>query len=179
MCMVTNCQHTCNVDCMLKYIMCPLKSSELLSRSYRPQKVLGVQHFFIENCNHTILPICITECCNISPTAATPTCRALQRLSESAQFLSCNRNDECNAIHCNVTFGQIQAQLNMVNFTLLPCNLPPTVRLSGIDNSGSVILDRVLSESQNIPLVNVITLNISVLQLTNAIGLEVSACIHC
>ena len=147
--------------------------------SYRPRMVLEVQHFVIENFSHTVLPIYITECCNISPTAVTPTCKALERLSEGAQFLSCNRNDQCDAVHCNVTFGRIQDRLSMVNFTILPCNLPPTVWLSGIDNSGSVILDRVLSQLQIIPLVDGITLNISVLQLTNAIGFEVSACMLC
>ena len=116
----------------------------------------------------------ITECCNFFPTAATPTCAALQRAAESAQLLTCNRNDQCDTVHCNVTNPYVHFYLSVVNFTIMPCNLPPTVRISGNNTSGGVVLDRVLSQSHIFPLQVGVTLNISVSQLDNAIGFEVS-----
>ena len=47
--------------------------------------------------------------------------------------------------------------------------------LTGSDLSGSLVLNYVLSQSQNISLIKgFVTLNVSVLQLINAIGFEVS-----
>jgi len=63
----------------------------------------------------------------------------------------------------------------VVTVTIMPCNLPPTVRISGNNTSGGVVLDSVLSQSYDIiPLQRGVTLNISVSQLDNAIGFEVS-----
>ena len=60
----------------------------------------------------------------------------------------------------------------------MPCNLPPAVRMSGNNTSGGVVLDSVLSQLHNtFPLQRGVTLNISVFQLDNAIGFEVS--IYC
>ena len=63
----------------------------------------------------------------------------------------------------------------MVNITIMPCNLPPTIRASGNNPSGGVVLDSVLSQSYDfILLQRGITINISASQLENAIGFEVS-----
>ena len=62
----------------------------------------------------------------------------------------------------------------MVMFTIMPCNLPPAVRIFGKDLLGEVVLDRVLSQLQNtFPLQTGVTVSISVSQLDNAIGIEV------
>lgn len=106
-------------------------------------------------------------------TDVTPTCAAMQSLTENARYLNCSSNDQCDTVHCIVTFSLLQSLLSMVNFTLLPCNLPPTVRLSASNESGSVVLDLVLNETQNVPLINGVILNASVFQLTKAIGFEV------
>ena len=117
----------------------------------------------------------ITECCNFFSTAATPTCAALQRAAESAQLLTCNRNDQCDTVHCNVTNPTVRSYVSVVTVTIMPCNLPPTVRIFGNNTSGGVVLDSVLSQSYDIiPLQRGVTLNISVSQLDNAIGFEVS-----
>ena len=63
----------------------------------------------------------------------------------------------------------------MIKFTIMPCNLPPTVRVSGSNESDGIVFDLVINQSQNIPLINEVSLTISVIQLTNAIGFEVSA----
>ena len=76
-------------------------------------------------------------------------------------------------VYCIVTFSLLQSHLSMVNFTILPCNMPPTVRISASNESGTIVLDLVLNQSQNVPLINGVTLNASVFQLTKAIGFEV------
>ena len=63
----------------------------------------------------------------------------------------------------------------MISITIMPCNLPPTVRVSGSNESDGIVFDLVINQSQNIPLINEVSLAISVIQLTNAIGFEVSA----
>ena len=109
------------------------------------------------------------------PTAVTPACAAVQRLSESVPLLRCNINEQCDTAHCNVTNPYVQIYISMVMFTIMPCNLPPAVRISGKDLSGEVLLDRVLSQLQNtFPLQRGVTVSISVSQLDNAIGIEVS-----
>ena len=62
----------------------------------------------------------------------------------------------------------------MINFTIMPCNLPPSVWVSGSNESGGIVLDLVTNHSQNIPVIDEVSLTISVVQLTNAIGFEVS-----
>ena len=116
----------------------------------------------------------VTECCNVFSTDVTPTCAALQSLTESAQYLRCNRNDQCDAVHCNVTYSLFQSHVSMINFTIMPCNLPPSVWVSGSNESGGIVLDLVTNHSQNIPVIDKVSLTISVVQLTNAIGFEVS-----
>ena len=95
---------------------------------------------------------------------------------QSTLFLVCNINDQCGTVRCNVTSPVIQSLLSMVTITVLPCNQPPTVWVLGTDPSGrpSVVLNHVLNRSQIIPLAEGVTLNASVLQLTGAIGFEVS-----
>lgn len=119
------------------------------------------------------------ECFTIFSTANTSICASLQSLTESAQYLRCNRNDQCDAVHCNVTFVLIRSHVSMINITILHCNLPPAVRMSGSNESGSIVLDFVLNQSQNISLIDGVTLAISVIQLTNAIGFEVSVYTEC
>ena len=103
-----------------------------------------------------------------------PTCQALETLQSSAQSLICNRNDQCDTVHCRVTDTTVQVFISAANLTLLPCNQPPAVRLSINNPSGGVVVDRVISQSENIFLPPQITLNVTLDQLTNAIGFEVS-----
>ena len=67
----------------------------------------------------------------------------------------------------------------MISITIMPCNLPPTVRVSGSNESGGIVLDLVVSHSQNIPVIDEVSMAISVVQLTNAIGFEVSVYAEC
>ena len=121
----------------------------------------------------------VAECCTVSSTATTPTCAALQSLTESTQYLHCNRNDQCDAVQCNVTYSFFQSYVSMISITIMPCNLPPTVRVSGSNESGGIVFDLVTSRSQNIPLIEEVSLAISVVHLTNAIGFEVSVYAEC
>ena len=119
------------------------------------------------------IQLSVEMCCFVFSTDVTPTCAALQSLTENVQYLNCSSNDQCDTVHCIVTFPLLQSLFSMVNFTLLPCNLPPTVRLSASNESGSVVLDLVLNQTQNVPLIDGVILNASVFQLTKAIGFEV------
>ena len=110
----------------------------------------------------------------IFSTVATTTCTALQRLVRSALFLNCSINVQCDTAYCSVTSPVVQSFVSMVNITILPCNQPPTVWILGTDPSGSVVLNHVFNRSENISLTEGVTINGSVLQLTGAIGFEVS-----
>jgi len=102
------------------------------------------------------------------------TCQALDALGESAQSLSCTRNNQCDTLQCRVTDPTVQILISTVTLILLPCNQPPAVRLSGASPSGSVVLDRTITQSQTIPLQQGITLSVTLDQLPNAIGFQVN-----
>ena len=117
----------------------------------------------------------IAECCKLFfPQLPHLRVQPYKERQKVHKLLTCNRNDQCDTVHCNVTNPYVQFYLSVVNFTIMPCNLPPTVRISGNNTSGGVVLDRVLSQSHIFPLQVGVTLNISVSQLDNAIGFEVS-----
>ena len=52
--------------------------------------------------------------------------------------------------------------------------MPPSVWILGTDSSGNIVLNHVFNRSKNIPVIEGVTLNGSVFQLSDAIGFEVS-----
>ena len=118
------------------------------------------------NCNSIISCINSAHTATTIPTQSTstptssPTCQALEALQASAQSLSCNRNDQCDTVHCRITDSTFQLFVSAANLTLLPCNQPPGVRLSINNPSGGVVVDRVITKSENISLPQELTLTL-------------------
>lgn len=107
-------------------------------------------------------------------TVATTACTGLQRLAQRTLFLLCNINDQCDTVHCNVTSDLVYRFVSTIGIRILSCNMPPSVWILGTDSSGSIVLNHVFNRSKNIPVIEGVTLNGSVFQLSDAIGFEVS-----
>ena len=93
---------------------------------------------------------------------------------DNAQSLSCTKNNQCDTVQCSVTSPTVQVFISRAILMLLPCNQPPAVRLSGVTSSGSVVFNRVITQSQIVPLQQGISLGVTLDQLPNAIGFQVN-----
>ena len=136
-----------------------------------------VEHFCLSNAT-TATDTPSSQSTAATSTTSSPTlaqrCQALDNLADNAQSLSCTKNRQCDVVRCNVTSPTVQTFISNGTLTLLPCNHPPAVRLSVASPSGNVVFNRVITQSQIVPLRQEITLGITLDQLPNAIGFQVS-----
>lgn len=102
----------------------------------------------------------------------TTTCEALRHLADDTDdSLQCatSEGDDCDTLKCDTI-------LNSVNITtiykVLPCNGPPAIRVV-VEAAGSTIVDKVVSESQEIVVATIVTANVTLDQLDTSIGFQV------
>ena len=102
-----------------------------------------------------------------------PTCQALDELVTNPAASSCSRNNACDAVSCSTQtpFPSLEITLQ-----LLPCEDPPAVR-TVIAKEGTVLLDDVYNQSVSGIDAGGVTLDITIDQLDDAIGLEVKSII--
>ena len=93
------------------------------------------------------------------------TCNALRQIATTGQ--SCSSTAACDGVDCRY----INYRLSM---RLLPCNIPPGIRLSLTDQlSGRPLYDQIISQSQQITVAPFTYLDVNITQRVNAIGLKV------
>eukprot|EP00731_Ephydatia_muelleri_P029994 Em0021g517a len=126
---------------------------------------LGVTHIV----PYTVVPLNTSNCTSNStlapPTPARPdACRALGDLADSVQ--SCIVTPACDGMDCIYsTYG--------LGMRLLPCEVPPSLRLWANEQStGKVLFNRTVSQSQQIVINSFATLDVTIVQMPNAIGLK-------
>ena len=92
--------------------------------------------------------------------------------------MDCTRNDQCDTLDCTVTLAPFDG--TSVTLTILPCRDPPGVHVVVKDRDlGEEILNRIGDHTvTSIDLGSGVTLDVSLKQLPNAIGVEVSDSIH-
>ena len=95
----------------------------------------------------------------------TTTCNALNTIPAAGQ--GCSVTSSCDEVDC--TFLGYST-----GFIVLPCNSPPAVGIIVNGTRNNTLFYQVISQSQQIPLFGVVTLDVTVMQLTNALGLKVS-----
>ena len=101
------------------------------------------------------------------PTSSLPdTCSALNRIATAGQY--CSTTALCDGVDCQYFAYRIRMRL-------LPCSNPPSISLAVYDPSTNIVYyNQTLSKSQMTTLVNgFLTLNVTLLQLPNAIALQV------
>ena len=100
------------------------------------------------------------------PTPAPPdACRALGDLADSVQ--SCIVTPACDGMDCIYSNDAL-------GMRLLPCEVPPSLRLWAYEqNTGKVLFNRTVSQSQQIEINSFATLDVTIVQMPNAIGLKV------
>ena len=92
------------------------------------------------------------------------TCSALSAISAMGQ--GCSVTPSCNEVDC-VLLGY------STGFLVLPCNTPPAVGIMVNDTRNTTLFYQVISQTQQISLFGLTTLDVTVVQLSNALGLKV------
>ena len=122
----------------------------------------------------------MTVVCSSTATAQyAPTCSALDSLVGNVNHMECTRNNQCDTVDCTITFSSFSG--TPLTLTLLPCRDPrPGVDVVVRDrDSGSLILDRIIDRTMtDIDLGSGATLDVTLDQLANAIGVEVNYCTY-
>ena len=106
-------------------------------------------------------------------TLAATTCLALEQLAADArEGLSCSTDggDDCDTVTCT---AELIGSPIIAQFQVLPCNDTPAVNVV-VKAGSSVLIDRVVSESQEIPFL-VYKVYVTLDQRDNSIGLEVTS----
>ena len=78
----------------------------------------------------------------------------------------CSVTPSCNEVDC-VLLGY------SMGFIVLPCNTPPAIGIIVNDTRNTTLFYQVISRSQQISLFGLTALDVTVVQLGNAIGLKV------
>ena len=116
---------------------------------------------------HAHIPIYMLISPLVTPSSLpqpTTTCDALNTIQASGQ--GCSVTSSCDEVDCTLLGYS-------TGFIVLPCNTPPAVGIIVNDTRNNTLFNQVISQSQQIPLFGVTTLDITVVQLTNALGLKV------
>ena len=104
-----------------------------------------------------------------------PTCDGFDRLISNVVQMTCTRNTQCDTANCTINNPSFSGYT--ISMTLLSCRQPrPGIRLVARDATGTLLVDRVLDESQaGIELTPTTLLDVTLDQLnSSAIGLAVS-----
>lgn len=99
------------------------------------------------------------------------TCEALRHIANDTD-LECDTSegDDCDTMKCDTVLNSFPIT---TTYKVLPCNDPPAIRVV-VEAAGTTVVDKVVSESQEISVVaNLVTANVTLDQLDTSIGFQV------